>query len=352
LLTVDSPRLRAAYSGRTAIVTGGASFIGSHLVDALVALEAEVLVIDDFSSGKPANIERLSSNNIVSADLASRDAALSSITEAEYVFHLAAVHGGRGFIDTFPDQLLVNLAIDNNVYTAAAANAVRHVVHASSACVYPVTLQADVYARGLLAEAQAGFESPGQAFPDGAYGWTKIMGEYQLAQFAERGRLKGSSGRIFTAYGERENESHAAIALIAKALLRMDPYPIWGDGRQTRNFTYVADTVHGLLLLGSRADAASFTTLNIGSSHHHTVLEFTDRIFDVLGWRPRQIERETWRPVGVASRASDNSLITAQFDWEPQTELLDGVRATVEWYRELGDRPADGDALESRLLAR
>src|SRR5205807_6332468 len=118
------------------------------------------------------------------------------------------------------------------------------------------------------------FGVPGQAFADGAYGWTKLMGEYQLAQFVLQHRFKGASARIFTAYGERENESHAAIALIAKALLRIDPYPIWGDGLQTRNFTYVQDTVEGLLRLGALDDDEPFRAVNVGSSTHNTVLEF------------------------------------------------------------------------------
>src|SRR5262249_46548427 len=144
----------------------------------------------------------------------------------EYVFHLAAVHGGRGFIEAFPQDVLVNMAIDNNVYAAAAAAGVKKVVHASSACVYPTTLQADSSSRHLLREDEAGFDVPGKAFSDGAYGWAKLMGEYQLEQFAQQGSFIGRSARIFTAYGERENESHAAIALMAKALLRVDPYPI------------------------------------------------------------------------------------------------------------------------------
>jgi len=345
-------RIEESYRDRTVLVTGGASFIGSHLVDRLLEVGAEIHIIDDFSSGRRENVPTLPEERIVEIDLANRELTLERFPECEYVFHLAAVHGGRGFIDTFPDQVLVNLAIDNNVYTAAAAAGSRHVIHASSACVYPTTLQADASSRHLLAESEAGFLIPGQAFADGAYGWAKLMGEYQAWQFALQSRFLASSARIFTAYGERENESHAAIALIAKALLHVDPYPIWGDGMQTRNFTYVADTVRGLLLLGTRDEEEPFRAVNIGSSQHHTVKEFIETVFGQIDWTPKDLELQTWRPVGVASRASDNTLIHSLFDWEPDTPLPMGVERTLAWYTDRADRPSTAEELETLLLAR
>ena len=344
--------LENSYRGRSVLVTGGASFIGSHLVDRLLELGSDVFVVDDFSSGRRENIAGLSDDRLLQLDLADRARTFSDLPACEIAFHLAAVHGGRGFIDTYPEQVLVNLAIDNNVYTACLRAGTRHLVHASSACVYPTTLQAEATSRHLLAEAEAGFDAPGKAFADGAYGWGKLMGEFQLEQFARAHSMSGASARIFTAYGERENESHAAIALIAKALLRIDPFPIWGDGLQTRNFTYVADTVSGLLLLGTLRDDERFRAVNVGSSNHHTVMEFLDTVFDLTGWRPSEIDRQTWRPVGVASRASDNTLIRGLFDWEPETPLAEGVSRTLEWYAGRTDRPATPEDLETLLLAR
>jgi UDP-glucose 4-epimerase len=218
--------------------------------------------------------------------------------------------------------------------------------------VYPITLQADPSSRRLLAEAEAGFEEPGKAFPDGAYGWAKLMGEYQLRQFALQERFRGVSARIFTAYGERENESHAAIALIAKAVLHIDPYPIWGDGRQTRNFTYVADTVQGLLLLGALRAGPEFLAVNVGTSTHQTVLELIETIFELSGWRPDRLELQTARPVGVASRASDNTLTRELFAWEPDVGLREGVGRSLAWYQARTDRPTSGQELEELLLAR
>lgn len=131
----------------------------------------------------------------------------------------------------------------------------------------------------------------------------------------------------------------------------MDPFPIWGDGRQTRNFTYVADTVHGLLLLGA-LENPDFVAANIGTSHHHTVLELVETIFDLCGWRPERLDLQLTRPVGVASRASDNELVRALFGWEPTTPLREGVARSLAWYEARTDRPATPDELEQLLLSR
>src|SRR5690242_10401817 len=178
--------LRGVYGGRSVLVTGAASFIGSHLVERLLELGADVFAVDDFSSGRRENLIRLDPDRILELDLADRAATLASLPPCEYVFHLAAVHGGRGFIDRFGDQVLVNLVIDNAVFEACRLAGTRRLVYASSACVYPTTLQAREADRSLLREEQAGFHTRGAAFADGPYGWCKLMGELQLEQIAER----------------------------------------------------------------------------------------------------------------------------------------------------------------------
>jgi UDP-glucose 4-epimerase len=117
------------------------------------------------------------------------------------------------------------------------------------------------------------------------------MGELQLRAFVKQYRLTGVACRIFTSYGERENESHAVIALIAKALARLDPFPIWGDGLQTRNFTDVQDTSMGLALAGTLR--SGFEVINIGTDQHHTIMELLREVFAALGWEPTEIRRSS-----------------------------------------------------------
>lgn len=343
-------RLRQHYVNRSVLVTGGASFIGSHLVDSLLDLGSSVTVLDDFSSGSKDNLrmdhELLSVQHV---DLA-ESAPIDLFTGIETVFHLAAIHGGRGFIETSPAKMLKNLKIDQNVFSIAKESGVKRIVYASSACAYPTKLQETSTQRNFLSESHAGKMGEDPA-PDGLYGWMKLVGEYQLEQLFMGTGVIARSARIFTAYGERENESHAAIALIAKGVIGVDPFPVWGDGNQTRNFTYVTDTVAGLVSLGSDNDPG-FEICNVGTDQHVTIKEFINEVFEQLHWMPETIDYQLEKPVGVASRSSDNSKILAKYGWQPQVALSDGVRSTLRWYLGREDRPKTVHELEQKLLAR
>ena len=324
-------KLRNFYSSRTVLVTGGASFIGSHLVELLVESGAKVTVADDLSSGRKENLDDVApAIEFLRMDLRNPEHARAATKGKRLVFHLAAQHGGRGYIDTHPVECVNNMLLDNVVFSAAARNGVKKIVHASSACVYPTTLQSSETDRGQLRESDANFTEPGKAFSDGEYGWAKFMGELQLRAFFKEYGVAGVACRIFTAYGERENESHAVIALIAKAAARLDPYPVWGSGLQTRNFTYVGDTVTGLALAGATYEG--FQTVNVGSSRHHTVIECMEEIFSFMHWRPATIKKEPDKPVGVLSRAADNTQCLRDLGWEPRTSLTDGIARTAQWY--------------------
>lgn len=354
-MQIDQPKLDHLsnfYKGKTVAVTGGASFIGSNLVELLSNLGAIVTVVDDFSSGKRSNLAGIPMAAVVEGDLKDRNFALKSLSNSEIIFNLAAVHGGRGFIETYKREMLVNLSIDNNVFAAASEGKAVMVVHASSACAYPINLQEDEKDRNLLRESQASMDKPETSFADGVYGWTKLIGEYQLENHCTDGGMHGRSARIFTAYGERENESHAAVALVAKGLLKVDPYPIWGNGQQTRNFTHVADTALGLLFLGSDKNLLPYDVFNIGTSNHIKVIDFVEEIFRQLEWQPSGIDFQLDKPTGVASRASDNAKMLSSFGWEPGIAISTGIERTLDWYRNLANRPRSITELEERLLSR
>jgi nucleoside-diphosphate-sugar epimerase len=343
-------RIRSTYAGKNVLVTGGASFISSHLVEALVEVGARVRVVDDLSSGTLDNLAHVHDDvETLIGDVRDGDVATKASRDQEVVFHLAAAHGGRGYIDTHPVECLNNMSLDHTVFSAAVNAGASKIVHASSACVYPTNLQDSSEDRQQLAEISAGFDEPGQAFADGAYGWSKLMGEFQLASFVGQFGVDGISCRIFTAYGERENESHAVIALIAKAVARLDPYPIWGSGKQTRNFTYVADTVTGLLLSGQAV--RGFDVVNVGTSSHHSIDELMEVIFERLDWHPAAIDRQLEMPVGVLSRAADCTKSQALLGWEPATPLQVGIARTVDWYRSVASKERL-DSLDSLLMSR
>ena len=330
------------WKDRSVLVTGGASFIGSHLVDSLLKKSAVVTVADDFSSGKLENLEyRLRERpkgtwmggglTVHRANLKDRASTRKIMRGVEMVFHLAAQHGGRGYIQTHPAECCTNMALDQIVFEEARRADVERLCFASSACVYPGYLQQQAGSSYLLKEEDADPFVRDKAFADLEYGWAKLMAEMSLKAYHREYGLKASSVRIFTAYGERENETHAIIALMAKALVRTDPFEIWGTGDQDRNFTYVGDIVNAIILAAEKIEDASPT--NAGRADRITLNQAAEIVFDLVRWRPQKISHDLSKPVGVASRAADLTRAKALLFWEPQVSYEDGFRRTIEWYR-------------------
>jgi UDP-glucose 4-epimerase len=218
------------------------------------------------------------------------------------------------------------------VFDEALRAGVDRVAFSSSACVYPVTHQiAPVNGNTIyLREAWADPFKEGCAFADGEYGWAKLMGELTLQAYYKQYGLKSVACRFFTAYGERENETHAVIALIAKAFIEMDPYEIWGNGQQDRNFTYVGDIVDGMMLAAEHIEDAS--PVNIGTAEHIKIIDLVHKIFEITGFQPNELFFDTTKPVGVFSRAADLTEARQRLNWEPQVSVEEGLKRTIEWY--------------------
>lgn len=349
------------WKNKKVLVTGGASFIGSHLVDTLLSKNAIVKVADDFSSGKLGNLEypfkRLTKNiwsnnglSVFKGDLKEKSFARSMVEDIDIVFHLAALHGGRGYIHSHPAQCCSNMIIDQTIFEEAQISGVERICFASSACVYPSYLQEETGSSYLLKEEDADPFVRDRAFADLEYGWAKLMGEMALKAYYRQYGMKTSSVRIFTAYGPRENETHAIIALIAKAYTNMDPYVIWGTGEQDRNFTYVQDIVDALMLAAEKITDGS--TINAGRDDRITINETVELIFDIIGWKPKQIARDLTKPQGVASRAADLSKARKVLGWEPKIGYRDGFQKTIEWYSKNKDKKLVKNQLEKLLMER
>lgn len=316
------------------IVTGGASFIGSHLVDRLVNLGSNVTVVDNLSSGKKENLDASWEKiRFVHKDLEyiHKDELKTIFKDQTLVFHLAAVHGGRGYITTHPADVSSNLAIDHHVFEACTDATVEKIVFSSTACVYPTELQAKIGSDYKLKEADSDpFNLEGFMSADIEYGWGKLMSEIQMISFNKQYGLKGCPVRFVTAYGPRENETHAIIALIYKALERMDPYEIWGDGHQERDFTYVKDIVEGCILAADKI--SDCTPINLGTGKKYSIIDTVEVICEILNWRPSKFKFDTAKPVGALSRALDNTRAKELLGWQPCYTLEDGLRETIEWY--------------------
>ena len=349
------------WKNKSVLVTGGASFIGSHLVDSLLGRGAVVKVADDFSSGQLSNLEydlvgvgyglwKFGNLSVWRGDLKDKRFTESMVQDVDVIFHLAASHGGRGYIHSHPAECCTNMTLDQLVFEEAAKAGVDKICYASSACVYPSYLQTEIGSSYLLKEEDADPFVRDKAFADLEYGWSKLMGEMALKAYHRQYGLKTSSVRIFTAYGPRENETHAIIALIAKAFIKMDPFFIWGTGEQDRNFTYVQDIADVMLLAAEKIDDGS--AVNAGRDDRITINQAADLVFELMDWRPKKISHDHSKPQGVASRAADLTRARKILSWNPRFSYKEGFKRTIEWYTSSRDPNIVRLNLERLLMER
>ncbi|MDA9983340.1 NAD-dependent epimerase/dehydratase family protein [Gammaproteobacteria bacterium] len=333
---------------RKVLVTGGCSFIGSHLVDALVSRGASVRVVDNLSSGRKENIQHLIDSGEVEfheADLLEGDIAEQSVDGVDNVFHLAADHGGRGYIELHQAACSTNLALDGLMIRAAHHAGIDHFTFSSSGCVYPTDLQSDPSQTVYLTEDIV--RPPYQA--DDLYGWAKLMAELSLKAYHRDYGLKCASLRYFTVYGERCTESHAVIAMIARAFVRQDPFVVWGTGEQIRNWTYVGDIVDGTIRAAERIEDGA--AINLGTMERISVIDAANAIIRDSGYEP-VIETDPSKPTGPYNRVADNSLAGILLDWSPRVGFYDGLEQTMRWYHENHEITRVSRNLEERLTER
>lgn len=336
------------WNRKKVLVTGGASFIGSHLVDALIERGARVHVVDDLSSGRLNNIDaHLKAGRItfMDADLREPGVARAAMKGIEVVFHIAADHGGRGYVDLHQAGPASNLFLDGLVFWEAVKAGVEKVVYASSGCVYPNYMQTDTQKEIYLREEDV--KPPHDA--DNMYGWAKLMAEMTLQAYHREHKLGAASLRYFTVYGPRGVENHAVIAMIARAFIRQNPFEVWGNGMQIRNWTYVDDIVSGTILAAEKIHDG--TAVNLGTMERVRVIDAARLVLEYSGHHA-EIRLRPEMPTGPANRVADNKLAKKLLGWEPKTAFRDGLRRTMDWYVASHQSEEVRGVLEKMLTAR
>ena len=336
------------WTKQSVLVTGGCSFIGSHLVDALVDRGAAVRVVDNLSSGRRENIAGHAGSRrveFIEADLLQPGTAERAVADMDVVFHLAADHGGRGYIDLHQAACATNLALDGLVIRAAHRARVHQLTFASSGCVYPESLQTDPTEEVYLTEDLV--KPPYSA--DNLYGWAKLMAELTLRAYHRDHGFRCAALRYFTAYGERCLENHAVIAMIARAFVRQDPFVVWGTGEQIRNWTYVSDIVEGTILASEKIQDG--TAVNLGTMERTRVIDAAREILRRTGV-DAVLQPDPTKPTGPYNRVADNRLARTVLGWTPKVSFSQGLDRTIKWYFETHARQAVGADLERLLTER
>jgi UDP-glucuronate 4-epimerase len=294
------------------VVTGAAGFIGSHLVEALQAEGHELVAIDSFTDYYDPALkeENAAAFDVSRLDLADEELALDGF---DGVFHLAGQPGVRSFGTVFDDYVRRNLLATQRVFESAARAGVR-VVFASSSSVYG---DAESYPTPEGTRPQ----------PISPYGITKLGCEHLAYAYAQAFGLEAVVLRYFTVYGPRQRPD-MAFARVVDALARSASFELYGDGLQSRSFTYVADAVGATVAAMERATAG--TIYNVGGGAEATMREAIATLEEVSG---RTLDLVVRPAVAgdVRRTAADTERIERELGWRATTELGDGLRAQWEW---------------------
>ena len=310
------------------VVTGAGGFIGGHLVADLRRQGYRRIRAVDVKREEDWYQRFDDVENLV-LDLSRLDACEQACRGAQQVFNLAADMGGMGFIENNKALCMLSVLINTHMLMAARQAGVQRFFFSSSACVYAAEKQ--------VTAAVAPLREPDAypAMPEDGYGWEKLFSERMCRHFTEDFGLETRVARYHNVYGPHgtydggREKAPAAICrkVIAAQLSGSGEIEIWGDGEQTRSFTYIDDCLHGTELLMA-SDVRE--PLNIGSDQLVTINQLVDIVERIAGVRLRR-KYNPDAPKGVRGRNSDNTLVRQRLGWAPSVRLEDGMRKTYEW---------------------
>ena len=294
------------------IVTGGAGFIGSHLVDQLLDIGHQVIVLDNFSTGRRENLEHVQNKiNLVECDLSLKGDWVKYFKDVDWVFHLAALADIVPSIQKPEAYFNVNVNGTYNVIEASKQAGVKKIIYAASSSCYGIP---DNYPTSENANIQ----------PQYPYALTKRIGEELVLHWAQVYQLPAVSCRFFNVYGTRSRTSGtygAVFGVFLAQKLAKKPMTIVGDGTQTRDFTYVTDVANALVA-AAKSDKIG-EIYNIGSGKTVSI----NKLVELLDGEKLYIPK---RPGEPDCTFADISKIKSQLNWAPKVSIEDGVKLVLE----------------------
>lgn len=306
----------------TALVTGAAGFIGSHLVDGLLDRGYQVTGLDNLSTGSLENLAQASKNDqftLVEGDIQNQDTVERVIQGVDAVFHLAAYTSVPGSFEQLANVSALNCTGTANVLESAAAADINSVVIASSAAVYG-------------SDAPVPVDEQSTPAPESPYAASKLYCEQLGQQLAESAGMDVVSLRFFNVYGPRQDPNGDYAAVIPAFIDRMadgQPPIIFGDGEQTRDFVYVKDVVKASV---AAAEASKTGVFNVGYGERVSVNDLVAALNDSFKIEYEPIYEEP-RPGDIRHSGAGISRARKELEFEPNTEFTDGLEATVEYFR-------------------
>lgn len=316
------------WKNKKVLVTGGAGFIGSHLVDKLVESEARVTVLDNLQNGTKNNLESVADKiTFIEGDCTNLATAIHASKNIEVVMNLAARVGGIEYNRTHQATMLRdNLPIETVMIEAARKQQVERFLVVSSACVYPRTCTVPT------PEAEGFIDEPEPT--NGGYGWAKRMAEKLGEYYAEEFKMQVGIVRPYNCYGPRDHfdpeVSHVIPALIKRVFDGENPVVVWGSGKQTRAFLYVKDLVEGMMLTIENYPVPD--PINLGTNEEISMKDLVQKIISISG-KQVDIRFDNSKPDGSPRRNSDNTKAQEKVNFASKTTLDDGLLQTINWYK-------------------
>lgn len=302
------------------LVTGGAGFIGSHIAQRLIAMGERVRVLDNFSFGKQENLRGLEDKvEVIFGDLLDPGVVQKAMERVEVVFHQAALRSVPFSVENPALVNRVNVEGTVNVLVAARDAGVRRVVYASSSSVYGSST--------VLPKNEQ--QTPSPISP---YAVSKLSGEYYCRVFTELYGLETVSLRYFNVFGPRQDPESQYAAVIPRFIhwaLRDEPLEVHGDGRQSRDFTYI-DNVVSANLQAARSPDGVGGVFNIGQGKAYTLLDLIDLLERLLG-EELQVFHIAVRPGDVRHTLADISAAEHSLHYQPPVSFEEGMVRTVEY---------------------
>lgn len=309
------------------LVAGGGGFIGGWLVRELLKQGNEVTAVDIKPLSEWYQIHETAKN--FSRNLSLVEACNESVSNVDQVYNLAADMGGMGFIENNKAACMLTVLINTNLLTASKEASVKRFFFASSACVYNADKQNSTDNPGLKEEDAY------PAMPEDGYGWEKLFSERMCRHFYEDYGIETRIARYHNVYGPhgtwdggREKAPAALSRKVAKAKLAGNhKIEIWGDGEQTRSFTYIDDCIEGTIKL---MESDIREPLNIGSDQMVSINQMVGILEEIAGLKLDR-DYDLSAPKGVRGRNSDNTKVKQLLDWSPTISLERGLKETYEW---------------------
>ena len=313
------------YSDKNILVTGGTGMIGSHLVELLLEKNANVRIVAHEREIPPELEDK--GLDVVSGDLTEKKFVEESVKDMDYVFHLAAYTGGLGRTSTHPASTLTpNLIMDGNVLECAKNEGIERFLYASCTCVYPddeKTLEEEDAWKGNPPEIHA------------SYSWSKRMGEKQAIAYHKEYGMNIAIVRPSNSYGPRDSDdletAHALGSLIMKAINKMDPFVIWGDGNPIREYIYARDAAKGMLL--AMENYCVGDPINLASGEFVSISELARKILKLTNTSP-EIKFDKEKPSGQKRRVLSNKKAKEKIGFVAETSLDTGIEETIKWYKQ------------------